>query len=82
MKMGSKYRIVKHEEFGLNNKINVRYEPQHKWLGLFWCGYYEGDCDSSWSRTFPTLQEAENFLVEVERMGGSTTASTVVAEYK
>ena len=80
--MATKYRIVKHEEFGYDNKLIVRYEPQYKWLGLFWCGYYDHDCDSSWSRKFPTLKEAEDFLAEVERMGGSTKASTVVAEYR
>lgn len=81
-KMATKYSIVKREWFDTDDKLHVRFEPQYRFLGIFWCGFSDHDCDSSWNRHFRTPQEAEAFLAEVERMGGSTTASTVVAEYK
>ena len=79
--MRSKYRIVKRESFDLNNKLQVQFEPQHRFLGIFWFGFSGHDCDSSWNRHFRTQQEAEAFLTEVERMG-DTEASTVVAEFR
>lgn len=79
--MATKYRIVKRESFDLNNRLNVQFEPQHRFLGIFWVGFTESDCDCTWNRTFDTQKEAEDFLAHVERMGG-TEASTVVAEYK
>ena len=81
-KMTTKYSIVKREWFDTDDKLHVRFEPQYRFLGIFWCGFSDHDCDSSWNRHFRTPQEAEVFLVEVERMDGSTTASTVVAEYR
>jgi hypothetical protein len=78
--MATKYRIVKRESFDLNNKLQVRFEPQHRFLGIFWVGFSESNC--TWNRTFDTQKEAEEFLANVDRMGGSTSASTVVAEYK
>lgn len=81
-KMATKYRIVKREWFDADDKLHVGFEPQYRFLGIFWCGFSYHDCDSSWNRHFRTQQEAEAFLAEVERMGGSTTASTVVAEYR
>ena len=82
MKMATKYRIVKREWFDTYDKLHVRLEPQYRFLGIFWCGFSDHDCDSSWNRHFRTQQEAEAFLAEVERMGGSTSSSTVVAEYR
>lgn len=81
-KMTTKYSIVKREWFDTDGKLHVRFEPQYRFLGIFWCGFSDHDCDSSWNRYFRTQQDAEAFLAEVKRMGGSTTASTVVAEYK
>ena len=81
-KMATKYSIVKREWFDTDDKLHVRFEPQHRFLGIFWCGFSDHDCDSSWNRYFRTQKDAEAFLTEVKRMGGSTTASTVVAEYK
>lgn len=81
-KMATKYSIVKREWFDTDDKLHVRFEPQYRFLGIFWCGFSDHDCDSSWNRHFRTPQEAEAFLAEVERMGGSTSSSTVVAEYK
>ena len=81
-KMATKYSIVKREWFDTDDKLHVRFEPQYRFLGIFWCGFSDHDCDSSWNRHFRTPQEAEAFLAEVERMGGSTSKSTVVAEYK
>ena len=80
--MASKYRIIKHEYFGYDGKLVVNFEPQHRFLGLFWCGYSNHDCDSCLNLNFPTLEEAEDFLRQVERMGGSTDSSTIVAEYR
>ena len=80
--MATKYRIVKREWFDTDGKLHVRFEPQYRFLGIFWCGFSDLDCDSSWTRYFRPQQDAEAFLAEVKRMGGSTTASTVVAEYK
>lgn len=79
--MRSKYRIVKRESFDLRNKLHVSYEPQHRFLGIFWFGFSESDCDCTWNRQFDTQEEAEEFLANVDRMGGSTSASTVVAEF-
>lgn len=79
--MATKYRIVKRESFDLNNKLHVSYEPQHRFLGIFWFGFVESDCDCTWNRKFDTQKEAEDFLANIERMGGAE-ASTVVAEYK
>ena len=80
--MATKYRIVKREWFGTDDKLHVRFEPQYRFLGIFWCGFSDHDCDSYWNRHFKTQQEAEEFLAEVERMGGSTSKSTIVAEYR
>lgn len=82
MKMATKYRIVKREWFDTDDKLHVRFEPQYHFLGIFWCGFSDHDCDSSWNRHFKTQQDAEAFLAEVKRMGGSTSTSTVVAEYR
>lgn len=81
-KMATKYRIVKRELFGTDDKLHVRFEPQYRFLGIFWRGFPYDDCISFWNRQFREQQEAEVFLAEVERMGGSTTASTVVGEYR
>ena len=82
-KMATRYRIVKREWFDTTDgKLHVRFESQYRFLGIFWCGFSYHDCDSSWNCHFRTQQEAEAFLAEVERMGGSTTASTVVGEYR
>lgn len=80
--MATKYRIVKREWFDTDDKLHVRFEPQYRFLGIFWCGFPYNECDSSWNRRFRTQQDAEAFLAEVKRMGGSTTASTVVGEYR
>lgn len=80
--MATKYRIVKREWFDTDDNLHVRFEPQHRFLGIFWCGFSDHDCDSSWIRHFRTQQEAEEFLTDVERMGGSTSKSTVVAKYR
>lgn len=80
--MATKYRIVKREWFDTDDKLHVWFEPQYRFLGIFWCGFLDHDCDSSWNRHFKTQQEAEAFLAEVKRMGGSTSSSTVVAEYR
>ena len=82
-KMATKYSIVKREWFDTDDKLHVRFEPQYRFLGIFWCGFSDHDCDSSWNRHFRTQQDAEAFLAEVKRMGGSTSSSsTVVAEYR
>ena len=81
-KMATKYSIVKREWFDTDGKLHVRFEPQYRFLGIFWCGFSDHDCDSSWNRHFRTQQDAEAFLAEVKRMGGSTSKSTVVAEYR
>lgn len=80
--MKSKYRIVKRESFDLRNQLHVSYEPQHRFLGIFWFGFSESDCDCTWNRQFGTQKEAEEFLANVDRMGGSTSKSTVVAEFR
>lgn len=80
--MATKYRIVKREWFDDYNELNVMFEPQYRFLGIFWSGFSGHNCDSSWNRHFKTQQEAERFLAEVERMGGSTSTSTVMAEYR
>jgi len=82
MKMATKYRIVKREWFDFNNKLHTSFEPQHRVLWIFWCGFSDHDVDSTWNRQFKSQKEAEEFLAEVERMGGSTESSTVVSEYK
>ena len=79
MKMSTKYRIIKRKWFDVMNELNVTYEPQYRFLGIFWCDFSYHDCDSSWIRHFRTQQEAEEFLTDVERMVGSTSKSTVVA---
>jgi hypothetical protein len=66
--MRSKYRIVKRESFDLNNKLQVQFEPQHRFLGIFWFGFSESDCDCTWNRKFDTQKEAEEFLVNVDRI--------------
>lgn len=80
--MATKYRIVKCKWFDAKNELHVTFEPQYRFLGIFWCGFSDHNCDSSWNRHFKTQQEAEAFLAEVERMGGSTESSTVISEYR
>lgn len=81
--MATKYCIVKREWLDTTDgKLHVWFEPQYRFLGIFWCGFSYHDWDSSCNCHFGTQQDAEAFLAEVKRMGGSTTASTVVAEYK
>lgn len=66
--MATKYRIIKHEWFDADDKLHVRFEPQYRFLGIFWRGFSNHDCDSSWNRYFRTQQEAEAFLIEAKRM--------------
>ena len=79
--MATKYSIVKREWFDTDDKLHVRFEPQHRFLGIFWCGFPYDDCISFWNRQFREQQEADAFLSEVKRMGGSTESSTVISEY-
>ena len=37
--MATKYRIVKREWFDTDGKLHVRFEPQYRFLGIFWCGF-------------------------------------------
>ena len=82
MKMATKYRIVKREWLDTDDEPHVRFVPQYRFLGIFWCGFSDHDFYPLWNYRFRTQQEAEAFLAEVERMGGSTSSSTVIAEYK
>ena len=66
--MATKYSIIKREWFDADDKLHVRFEPQYRFLGIFWRGFSNHDCDSSWNRYFRTQQEAEAFLIEVKRM--------------
>lgn len=80
--MLTKYRIVKREWFDVMNELNVTFEPQYRFLGIFWRGFRDNDYRFTGDRHFDAQQDAEAFLAEVKRMGGSTSASTVVAEYR
>lgn len=82
MKMATKYRIVKREWFDTDDKLYVRFEPQYRFLGIFWCGFVVEDCGFTWNRKFDTMKEAEDFIREVDSMNGDTKRSTVVAEYR
>lgn len=88
--MATKYRIVKRAWFDANNELHDTFEPQYRFLGIFWSGFpnsdyrFPGDRHFNFpgDRHFDAQQDAEAFLSEVKRMGGSTSASTVVAEYR
>lgn len=60
--MPSKYRIVRREWFDLHNVKHVQFEPQSRFLWVFWCGFVVEDCGFTWNRRFDTIKEAEDFI--------------------